>query len=203
MAARVQTGIAALEIVMRAVALLVPLALAGCGEPAGDAAPPANGVRQIETGPAQANSQSPPAPAATEPPAPVPSPADTQPDAESGEAAVVRDYYARIARGDYRGAWALWEDAGGASGMSADAFAASFGKYAEYRATVGAPGRVDAGAGQRYVTIPVEIAGTLRDGGAPIAMAGELILHKTADIPGATLEQRSWRIRESGVRPRP
>ena len=190
---------------MRAVALLVPFALAGCGEPAGDVTPPANEVRQIDTGSDQPNVEAPAPPAAGAPPAPAAPSADSQPDAEGGEAAaaVVRDYYARIARGDYRGAWALWEDAGEASDMSADAFAASFGKYAEYRASVGAPGRVDAGAGQRYVTIPVEIAGTLRDGGAPFAMAGELILHKTADIPGATVEQRSWRIRESGVRPRP
>lgn len=152
----------------------------------------------------------PPRPAATTPaPAPVPTPTAeaTAPtdDTEGAEAAaaVVRRYYGLIGAGRYAQAWRLWDDDGRASEMSRQAFAASFAKYADYRAQVGTPGRVDAGAGQRYVTVPVRISGRLKDGNRPFAMEGPVTLHRTADIDGATPAQRSWRISASGVRPRP
>ncbi|RYE03305.1 MAG: hypothetical protein EOP61_05265, partial [Sphingomonadales bacterium] len=74
-----------------------------------------------------------------------------------GAANVVQRYYALIGEKKYADAWALWEGVGKASGMSAQAFAASFDKYAAYNAQVGSPGAVDAGAGQRFVTVPVQI----------------------------------------------
>eukprot|EP01035_Chromulina_nebulosa_P014626 gene14626-19352_t len=84
-----------------------------------------------------------------------------------GAADVVQTYYALLGEGRYREAHALWDDDGRASGMSVDAFVASFARYSEYHAQIGAPGRVDAGAGQRYVTVPVVLYGRLKANAAP------------------------------------
>ena len=118
-----------------------------------------------------------------------------------GAADVVQTYYALIEARKYAEAWALWENVGKASGMTAQAFAASFDKYAAYNAQIGAPGAVDAGAGQRFVTVPVQINGKLKTGGL-VSMTGSLTLHRTA-VDGATVEQKSWRIRTADIKPRP
>ncbi|MBX3565743.1 MAG: MliC family protein [Sphingomonas sp.] len=118
-----------------------------------------------------------------------------------GAADVVQRYYALISEKKYAEAWALWEDVGKASGMSAQAFAASFDKYATYTAQVGAPGAVDAGAGQRFVTVPVQVGGKLKTG-ALVSMTGSVTLHRTI-VDGASAEQKSWRIRTADIKPRP
>ena len=125
------------------------------------------------------------------------------PDSAQGAAQVVQHYYALLESGRYHEAWQLWSNGGAASGMNADAFAASFDKYREYHANIGAPGRIDAGAGQRYVEVPVQVYGTLEEGDRPFNMRGNVILHRTADIPGATAEQRSWHIKDTSIKPRP
>jgi membrane-bound inhibitor of C-type lysozyme len=123
-------------------------------------------------------------------------------ESAQGAATVVETYYALIGEGKYGQAWALWENGGRASGMSRADFAASFTKYSEYRAQVGAPGRIDAGAGQRYVQVPVVVYGRLKDGKRPFNMKGSMTLHRT-DVDGATAEQKSWRIRAAEIKPRP
>lgn len=111
-----------------------------------------------------------------------------------GAANVVQTYFALIEAGKYRRAWLLWGQQGKASGMSPSAFAAHFAKYRDYHAQIGAPGRIDAGAGQRYVTVPVQVYGHLKNGDRPFALRGAVTLHRTADIDGATAEQKAWRI---------
>lgn len=118
-----------------------------------------------------------------------------------GAADVVQRYYALIGEKKYAEAWALWEGVGKASGMTAQAFAASFDKYAAYNAQVGSPGAIDAGAGQRFVTVPVQINGKLKTG-ALVSMTGSVTLHRTG-VDGATEEQKSWRIRTADIKPRP
>ncbi|RIA37654.1 hypothetical protein DFR49_3541 [Hephaestia caeni] len=125
------------------------------------------------------------------------------PESAQGAANVVQTYYALLEQGKYREAWQLWSEGGKASGMSAEAFAAAFGKYKDYHANIGAPGRVDAGAGQRYVEVPVQVYGTLKDGEQPFNRRGSVTLHRTAEIPGATAEDKSWHIVKSDVAPRP
>jgi hypothetical protein len=115
------------------------------------------------------------------------------PDSAQGAANVVQTYYALIEAGKYRDAWALWDNGGQDSGQSADAFAASFAKYADYHAQIGAPGRIDAGAGQRYVTVPVQVYGKLRAGGK-FTTLGSVTLHRAGDIDGATDAQKSWHL---------
>lgn len=123
------------------------------------------------------------------------------PESAQGAANVVQTYFALIEAGKYRQAWKLWDDGGTASGMNAQAFAASFDKYSEYHANIGAPGRIDAGAGQRHVTVPVQVYGRLK-GGKPFNQRGDITLHRTANIDGATAEQKTWHISASSVKPR-
>jgi hypothetical protein len=114
-------------------------------------------------------------------------------DSAQGAANIVQTYYALIEAGKYRDAWALWDHGGQDAGQSADAFAASFTKYAEYHAQIGAPGRIDAGAGQRYLSVPVQVYGRLKSG-EKFASGGSVTLHRTSDIDGATAEQKSWHL---------
>lgn len=118
------------------------------------------------------------------------------PDSAQGAANVVQTYYALLAEKKYAQARALWEEGAGVS----DAGAASLGRYAEYHADVGAPGEIDAGAGQRYVTVPVQIHARLKHGAAEYQI-GNVTLHRTANIDGATAAQKSWHIRSIDLKP--
>lgn len=121
------------------------------------------------------------------------------PDSAQGAANVVQSYYALIGEGKYRQAYALRDDGG--TGTAA-AFAAEFARYSEYHANVGAPGPIDAGAGQRNVTVPVQVYARLKQGNAPVYQIGSVTLHRT-DVDGATAEQRRWRIRDIALRAAP
>ncbi|WP_129791658.1 hypothetical protein [Sphingosinicella sp. CPCC 101087] len=123
-------------------------------------------------------------------------------ESAQGAANVVQTYYALIESGRHREAWRLWSDGGEASGMNAEAFAASFGGYREYHANIGGPGEMEGAAGSAYVEIPVQIYGRLRNG-EPFNRRGSVRLRRCNDVPGCTEEQRKWRIVDSDVRPRP
>ena len=124
------------------------------------------------------------------------------PESAQGAANVVQTYHALIEAGKYGEAWKLWSDGGRASGMSAADFAASFDKYSEYHANIGAPGRIEGAAGSLYVEVPVQVYGRLKSG-AEFNMLGPMTLRRVNDVPGATAEQRQWHIASSGIRPRP
>lgn len=200
---------------MRNFVLAAGLALAACSSPhaTNSAAADVNAAAEQAQGDIDtyaANTLAAPKPMATATAAPAPAPtrsgtvAETPftPDSAQGAANVVQTYFALIESGKYAQAWRLWGDGGRASGMSEAAFAASFAKYAAYHAEVGAPGDVEAGAGQRYVTVPVRVYGTLGDGRRPFELRGPVTLHRT-EVDGATAEQRSWRISDSALKPRP
>jgi hypothetical protein len=125
------------------------------------------------------------------------------PDSAQGAANVVQTYFALIEEGKYARAHALWDDGGKASGMDEAAFAASFGKYSEYHAQIGAPGEIDAGAGQRYVTVPIQLYGRLKAGAKPFHTRGDVTLHRVGDVDGATAEQKAWHIRGISAKPIP
>jgi hypothetical protein len=119
-----------------------------------------------------------------------------------GAANVVQTYQGLLEAGRYGEAWRLWADDGRASGMSEADFAASFRRYREYHARVGAPGEIEGAAGSLYVEVPVQVYGRLGDG-RPFNMLGPMTLRRVNDVPGSTPEQRRWHIAESGIRPRP
>ncbi|MEG3175896.1 hypothetical protein U1872_06615 [Sphingomonas sp. RB3P16] len=121
------------------------------------------------------------------------------PDSAQGAANVVQTYYALIGEQKYAQAYALRDTGAGTPA----AFAAGFARYSEYHANIGAPGTIDAGAGQRYVTVPVQVYARLRAGGTPVYEIGSVTLHRAGDIDGATAAQRRWRIRDIALKPAP
>ena len=124
------------------------------------------------------------------------------PHSAQGAAQVVQTYYALLEEKKYGEAYVLWREKGERSGMTADAFADSFGRYATYHAEVGAPGRIEGAAGSLYVEVPVHVYGELKSG-EEFHLRGPVRLRRANNVPGATPEQLEWRIDDSGVRPRP
>jgi hypothetical protein len=135
------------------------------------------------------------------PPAPRQPPTSRQPGGAAlpaslgaqGAGEVLRSYFALIGAGRYSEAWALRWKGRGDSDESARAFAASFGKYAKYRANVGTPGSVQSISGSSYVDVPVQIYGRMKDG-KPFSTAGTVTLRRADDTPGAGAGTRRWRI---------
>lgn len=144
-------------------------------------------------------------------------PTDTATDADAGDAtvatdvpaassepgvqdavAVVRDYYAAIEQHDYAHAWSLWSDGGRSSGQTAQQFADGFANTAHVVVQAGAPGRLDAAAGSRYIEIPVTVEAAQRDGSVR-RYAGSYTLRR-AVVDGASAEQRAWRIASADLR---
>lgn len=191
------------------------LTLAACSsQPAENVAVPANQIAALpdEATPSPASPPAAATPAPLDPPAPGEAGGldnDTTPvseapfteDSAQSAANIVQTYYALLEQGKYGQAYRLWEP--GATKMDAKAFAASFDRYSEYHANIGAPGRIDAGAGQRYVTVPVQVYGRLKQGARPFSLRGSVTLHRAGDIDGATAEQRRWRIRSTDIKPGP
>lgn len=112
--------------------------------------------------------------------------------------AVVRSYYAAINERQFAQAYALWSDGGKASKQTEQQFADGFRDTASVQAETLAPGRADAGAGQRYIEVPVALTATQRDG-SQRRYVGAYTLHRTV-VDGATAEQRAWRIRSADIR---
>ena len=112
--------------------------------------------------------------------------------------AVIGEYYAAIDAGSYARAYALWSDGGRASKQTPQQFADGFADTEQVVATLGEPGRVDPGAGQRYIQVPVGITATASDGTVR-RYAGTYTLHRTV-VDGATAEQRAWRISSADLR---
>ena len=91
--------------------------------------------------------------------------------------AVVRSYLDALRRRDYASAASLWAD-------GATAGAGDF--------EVGAPGRIGAAAGSRYVEVPVTMEGTAPDR-PPLRLHGIVTLRRSV-VDGASEAQRRWRI---------
>lgn len=130
-----------------------------------------------------------------------PSPPIETGSAQEG-ADIVRRYYTLIASHSYGEAWRLWDDDGKASQQTEPAFEAAFADDADYCADIGTPGEIDAGAGQRYVTVPVKVHIRSKTG-ATAELAGEVVLHRVGDIDGATPAQRQWHIHGIDLKPAP
>jgi hypothetical protein len=110
---------------------------------------------------------------------------------------VIRDYYAAIEQHDYARAWSLWSDGGRSSGQTAQQFADGFANTAHVVVQPGAPGRLDAAAGSRYIEVPVTVEAAQRDGTVR-RYAGSYTLRR-AVVDGATADQRAWRIASANL----
>ncbi len=124
------------------------------------------------------------------------------PISAQGAANVVQIYYALLGEHRYDDAWKLWTQGGQGSGMSAQAFAASFEQYESYNANIGAPGQIEGAAGSLYVSVPVVIYGR-RKSGEEVHELGEATLRRVNDVPGSTPEQRVWHLYKIDLKPSP
>ena len=113
--------------------------------------------------------------------------------------AVVRGYFSALAGRDFARAHAAWSE--GDTAHSAAQLAAEQADVASSNVSIGAPGRLDAAAGSRYLQVPVTVVRGLRDGGTQ-RLAGAVTLRR-AVVDGATAEQRAWHIAGIDLRPAP
>ena len=150
---------------MRRLALFLVF-LGGCG----------SGGTPEEKAPANAAAN-----AAATPDHPPPSQADIALSREAAEA--LRAYYGAIGRHDLGAAWRMREHR---PGLAFDRYAASFERYADYRATVGVPSLPARQDGAVWVEVPVQLYGRMRDG-APFGSVGRVTMKREAG-------SREWRI---------
>ena len=116
----------------------------------------------------------------------------------AGAVAVIREYYAAIGAQRLRDAYHLWSDDGAASNQTFEEFAQGFDDTRSVTVTPGQPGRIEGAAGSRFVEIPVTIDAVAASG-EHRRFTGSYVLRR-AVVPGATPEQRSWRIYTAQVR---
>lgn len=121
-----------------------------------------------------------------------PTAVDTEAAGADAAVQVIRDYYAAINRRDYANAYRLWRGGGQASGQSAAQFAAGFADTSGVSVEIGEPGRIDAGAGQRHIEVPVSLTARHADGSQQ-RFRGRYVLQRTV-VDGASADQRAWRI---------
>lgn len=112
---------------------------------------------------------------------------------------VVQRYFAAIDRGDYRDAYRLWSGEGRASGQSYPAFVRGFARTARTRVVAGRPIDGDAAAGSMFVTVPVRVYATLKNGRRQ-SFRGAYVLRRVNDVDGATQAQLSWHIMSAQLR---
>ena len=151
------------------------------GQDAGLPAPPGAPAGSVTGMPTPGASTPDPglAAAATTPPAAANAPALPDPAQElaadtDAALAVLRDYYAAINAGDFPRAHALWRQSPQTPAQFANGFAGTTGVSVE----MGQPGPVDAGAGQRYIEIPVRLE-TSQANGQVERYVGHYLLHRS------------------------
>lgn len=129
------------------------------------------------------------------PPAPpAPPPSDAPGSSASGAMTAVRSYYSAISAGDYAGAHRLWAGDGSASGQSLEQFANGFADTADVRVHMMEPEAAGGGAaGSQYITVPVTLDTTRRDGSS-VQFTGSYTLRRPTDGSG------DWRIDSADLR---
>jgi hypothetical protein len=107
-------------------------------------------------------------------------------DPKSGQGAgqVLQSYFALSESGRFAEANKLW---------SVGVERLDLTGYREVHANIGAPGKVEGGAGSLYVEVPVQLYGRLKDG-KEFSSRGTMTLRRVNDVPGSTEEQRRWHI---------
>jgi hypothetical protein len=122
-----------------------------------------------------------------------------QPAASTDETPVqvVEQYYAAIGTHDFARAYAMWGGEG-PPGQTLETFAAGFGDTESVQVTAGAPSRVEAAAGSRYIQVPVVVNAKLRSG-VQQHFIGSYTLRRSV-VDGATAAQRRWHLYRASLR---
>jgi len=110
--------------------------------------------------------------------------------------AVVREYYDAINARDYERAYRCWGESG-PRGQTLEDFIRGFAKTASARVQTGAPSRIDAAAGSRYIDVPVEIYAKTISGDEQ-HFTGKYTLRR-AVVDGATAAQRHWHFYQTEI----
>jgi len=183
-----------------ALAVAIAPALAACGtqapEPATDQASlaPSPGQPPPRAGASPAEGAALPAPAA-----PVPA---LVPEAEKGEKGarnVLLAWARALEHGNYAAAYALYGDGGARSGMTQAEFTEFWRQFKTV--TIAVPGgTMEGAAGSSYYAAPATVTGKRQDG-SPYRLAGEVVLRRVNDVPGATAEQLRWHLESSDLKP--
>ena len=125
-----------------------------------------------------------PAATAEAPPPPLIVPA---PSASSDPAAVLLAWAGAMSLKQWDAAYLYWENRGAGTGMNLGQFKTHWGRLRNPEFEI-SPGRGEGAAGSLYYTAPV----VLIDGKQRIA--GEVVLRRVNDVPGATSEDLRWHI---------
>lgn len=112
---------------------------------------------------------------------------------------VVERYYDAIEHRRYRTAYRLWSGNGAASGKSYASFVRGFARTAHARAVAGQPRDGEGAAGSVYITVPVTVTATLKDG-IRQRLHGSYVLRRVNDVDDATPDQRRWHIASARLR---
>ena len=113
--------------------------------------------------------------------------------------AVVVRYYDAIDHGRYRTAYRCWDRAGAASRQTYATFVRGFARTKHVRVVTGRPTDGEGAAGSVFVTVPVTVTATLKDG-TPQGFRGSYVLRRVNDVPGATAAQLRWHIDSATLR---
>lgn len=105
----------------------------------------------------------------------------------------VQAYYAAIERGDFRTAYGLWDRGGKASGKSFASFRQGFAGTAHSRVETHRPGDEDAGMSQRWITVPVDVYATLKNGRRQ-HFRGSYTLHRVVPGVSANRADTLWHL---------
>ncbi len=105
----------------------------------------------------------------------------------------VQAYYAAIERGDFRTAYGLWDRGGQASGKSFAAFRQGFAATAHSRVETRNPVNADAGMSQRWITVPVDVYATLKNGKRQ-HFRGSYTLHRVVAGVSANPADVNWHL---------
>lgn len=166
-------------------ALLLPLALSGCGEPADQAA--------MSPDPAASES------AAPSPPEPLAPPPPLMPEADKGETgarALLLDWARALELGRLEEAWAMLGEADREKWPLAR-FTDEFADLNDILVAVPG-GSMEGAAGSLTYTSHATITAT-DDAGRPVRFEGPIVLRRVNDVPGATPDQLRWSIARVGL----
>lgn len=105
----------------------------------------------------------------------------------------VQAYYAAIERGDFRTAYGLWDRGGQASGKSFASFRQGFAATAHSRVETRNPINADAGMSQRWITVPVDVYATLKNGKRQ-HFRGSYTLHRVVAGVSAKRADTRWHL---------
>lgn len=121
------------------------------------------------------------------------------PKSDAAAANVIRRYYSAINAHDYATAWTQWGPDGRPGQRFAD-FQKGFADTRATRVTIGPMPPSEGAAGSIYATIPVTVDAQLNDGRQQ-RFAGQYVVRRVNDVPGASADQLRWHIDSATLKP--